>query len=131
MNIIYHIKYKNMINHYNNLKIMNIENEELKNSIDEMKKKIEESTKQPTKEKNGNPIIPAEITSNFCRKPWIRLPYPIREVKLIEYVKEKEFNKIEKDRLLKLLYEKKLTSKVVTYNIEIGKIEDIALDSNL
>lgn len=36
--IVYHIKYKNMINHYNNLKIMNIENEELKNTIDEMKK---------------------------------------------------------------------------------------------
>jgi len=127
MNIVYHIKYKNMINHYNSLKIMNIENEELKNTIDEMKKKIEEST---TKQRGSNPIIPAEITSNFCKKPWIRLPYPIREVKLIEYIKEKEFNKIEKDRLLKLLYEKKLTSKVVTYNIEIGKIEDIVLDTN-
>jgi len=125
-NIVYHIKYKNMINHYNNLKIMNIENEELKNTIDEMKKKLEESTKP---KKGGNPIIPAEITSNFCRKPWIRLPYPIREVKLIEYITEKKYDKIEKDKLLKLLYEKKLTSKIVTYNIEVGKIEDITLDT--
>lgn len=51
-------------------------------------------------------------------------------MKLIEYITEKKYDKIEKDKLLKLLYEKKLTSKIVTYNIEVGKIEDIILDTS-
>ena len=122
-NIVSDIKYSNMIDQYNKLKTINIENEELKNNIDTIKKSFDN-----TPNRNGNPIIPEEITSNFCKKPWIRIPYPIREIKLVEYINEKKYNNIEKDKLLKLLYEKKLTTKVVNYNIEIGKIEDITLE---
>jgi len=124
-NIVSEIKYLNMIDQYNKLKTINIENEELKNNIDTIKKSMEDKLKEKLK---GNPIIPEEITANFCKKPWIRIPYPIREIKLVEYIKEKKYNNIEKDKLLKLLYEKKLTTKVVSYNIEIGKIEDITLE---
>ena len=121
-NTVYHIKYKNMIKHYENLKSLDIENEELKNNINQIEKEnIKENNKI-------NLAVPSEITNNFNKKPWIRIPYPIREVKLIEYMKEKKFDINQKDKTLKLLYEKKLTSKNVTYNTETGKIEEITLE---
>jgi hypothetical protein len=60
----------------------------------------------------------------------IIIPYPIREIKLISYADEKKMSKELKDKYLKLLYEKKLTNKVVVYNQTNGKIEDITIDIN-
>ena len=44
-------------------------------------------------------------------------------------MKENKFSIVQKDTVLKLLYEKKLTSKIVTYNTETGKIEEITLEN--
>jgi hypothetical protein len=122
-NILYHIKHTNMINHYNNLKSINIINEDLKLKID-----TETIKDEPKKEKNViNIKIPNEIINNINKKPWIRIPYPIREIKLVEYMVEKNMTNEEKDVYLKLLYEKKLTNKVVKYNNINGKIEDITV----
>jgi len=112
-----------MINHYNNLKSINIINEDLKLKID-----TETIKDEPKKEKNVMNIkIPNEIINNINKKPWIRIPYPIREIKLVEYMVEKNMTNEEKDVYLKLLYEKKLTNKVVKYNNLNGKIEDISV----
>jgi len=123
-NVIYHIRQQNMINHYNNLKSNSIDNEDLKLKIDSEKIVIKLEEK-----KNINNIqIPNEITNNINKKPWIRIPYPIREIKLVDYMTKKNMIKEEKDKYLKLLYEKKLTNKVVVYNQTNGNIEDIILE---
>jgi hypothetical protein len=124
LNIVYHIKHKNMINHYNNLKIINIENDELKTNIS----KIEEELNTIKKENDKNIQLPSEIKKHYDNKPWIRIPYPIREIKLVSYIEEKKMNQEMKDKYLKLLYEKKLTSKVVEYNQSNGKIENITVE---
>jgi len=113
-----------MINHYNKLKSVDINNEDLKLKIDTETIVIKKEVK-----KNINNIqIPSEITNNINKKPWIRIPYPIREIKLMEYVTDKNMNKEEKDKYMKFLYEKKLTNKVVEYNNITGKIINITLD---
>ena len=124
-NILYHIKHTNMINHYNNLKSINIIDEDLKTKID-----TETIKDEPIEKKNVMNIqIPNEIINNINKKPWIRIPYPIREIKLVEYMVEKNMTNEEKDVYLKLLYEKKLTNKIVKYNNSNGKIEDIVLEN--
>lgn len=126
-NIVYHIRQSNMINHYNNLKKIDINNEDLKLKIDTETIVIKKEEK-----KNVNNIqMPSEIMNNINKKPWIRIPYPIREIKLNDYLNEKKMNKEEKDKFLKLLYEKKLTNKIVDYNNSTGKINNITLDSDI
>ena len=126
-NIVYHIRQSNMINHYNNLKAININNEDLKLKIDTETIVIKKEEK-----KNINNIqMPPEIMNNINKKPWIRIPYPIREIKLNDYLNEKMMNKEEKDKFLKLLYEKKLTNKIVDYNNITGKINNITLDADM
>ena len=122
-NVIDQIKQNNMIKHYQNLKSLNLDNEELKNTIEQF------NTKLSNENKKIHLPIPNEIMNNFNKKPWIRIPYPIREVKLVEFMKEKKYTTIQKDTILKLLYEKKLTNKIVTYNTETGKIEEITLEN--
>jgi hypothetical protein len=123
-NIVYHIKHKNMINHYNNLKIIDIDNEELKTNISKLE--LEMNSIKSENEKNIQ--LPSEIKKHIDNKPWIRIPYPIREIKLVAYIEEKKMSKEIKDTYLKLLYEKKLTSKVVEYNQSNGKIENITIE---
>lgn len=126
-NVVYHIRHSNMINHYNNLKEININNEDLKLKIDTETIVIKKEEK-----KNINNIeMPPEIMNNINKKPWIRIPYPIREIKLNDYLNEKKINKEGKDKYLKLLYEKKLTNKIVDYNNITGKIDNITLDSDM
>ena len=121
-NLLYTINLKNRMIHYNNLKTIDIENDDLKSSID----KLENDIKVKKSEKQENIKLPLEIINNLNNKPWIRIPYPIREIKLVEYTKN--LNQEKKDKFLKLLYEKKLTSKVVVYNQTTGLIEDITID---
>jgi hypothetical protein len=126
-NVVYHIRQSNMINHYNNLKAIDINNEDLKLKIDTETIVIKKEEK-----KNVNNIqMPPEIMNNINKKPWIRIPYPIREIKLNDYLNEKKMNKEEKDKFLKLLYEKKLTNKIVDYNNITGKINNITLDADM
>jgi hypothetical protein len=122
VNLIYKIKLKNMMTHTDNLKTIDIQNEVLKNSI----QKIEELITIKKTEKEQNIKLPSEITNHYNNKPWIRIPYPMREIKLVEYTKD--MTKEVKEKYLKLLYEKKLTSKVVTYNQTNGLIEDITIE---
>ena len=126
-NVVYHIRQSNMINHYNNLKTININNEDLKLKIDTETILI----KKEEKKNISNIEMPPEIMNNINKKPWIRIPYPIREIKLNNYLNEKKMNKEEKDKYLKLLYEKKLTNKIVDYNNSTGKINNITLDSDM
>jgi len=126
-NVVYHIRQSNMINHYNNLKKIDINNEDLKLKIDTETIVIKKEEK-----KNINNIeMPPEIMNNINKKPWIRIPYPIREIKLNNYLNEKKMNKEEKDKYLKLLNEKKLTNKIVDYNNSTGKINNITLDTDM
>ena len=122
VNLIYKIKLKNMMTHTDNLKTIDIQNDVLKESIE----KVEELITVKKAEKEQNIKLPSEITNHFNNKPWIRIPYPIREIKLVEYTKNMT-NEV-KEKYLKLLYEKKLTSKVVTYNQTNGLIEAITID---
>ena len=124
INIVYHIKHKNMINHNNNLKIIDIDNEELKTNIS----KIEAEINIIKKENEKNIQLPDEIKKHLDNKPWIRIPYPIREIKLMDYISDKKMNQEMKDKYLKLLYEKKLTNTVVVYNQSNGKLEDITIE---
>lgn len=121
-NLLYQIYLKNLSLHYNNLKSIDIDNDDLKTTID----KLENSIKLKNSEKQENIKLPLEIINNINNKPWIRIPYPIREIKLVEYIKD--LNQESKDKYLKLLYEKKLTSKVVVYNQTTGLIEDITIE---
>jgi hypothetical protein len=122
VNLIYKIKLKNMMTHTDNLKTIDIQNDVLKESIE----KVEELITIKKAEKEQNIKLPSEITNHFNNKPWIRIPYPIREIKLVEYTKNMT-NEV-KEKYLKLLYEKKLTSKVVTYNQTNGLIENITIE---
>ena len=126
-NIVYHIRQSNMINHYNKLKSIDINNEDLKLKIDTETIVIKKEEK-----KNINNIqMPPEIMNNINKQPWIRIPYPIREIKLNDYLNKKKMNKEEKDKFLKLLYEKKLTNKIVDYNNITGNINNITLDADM
>ena len=121
MNSINTIKHKHMIIHKNNLKQIDITNDDLNESILQIEKEINGIKK----EKEKNIQLPSEIKNHYDKKPWIRIPYPIREIKLVQYMEEKKMNQEQIDNYLKLLYEKKLTSKVVEYNQISGKIENI------
>jgi hypothetical protein len=122
LNLLYKIKLQNMISHANSLKTIDIENDDLKANI----QKVEELIIIKKAERVQNIKLPSEITNHFNNKPWIRIPYPIREMKLVEYTKD--MSQEIKDKMLKLLYEKKLTSKVVVYNQTNGLIENITIE---
>ena len=122
INLLYKIKLQNMVTHVDNLNIISIQNDDLKASIE----KVEELISIKKAEKQQNIKLPSEITNHFNNKPWIRIPYPIREMKLVEYTKD--MSQDIKDKMLKLLYEKKLTSKVVVYNQTNGLIENITIE---
>jgi hypothetical protein len=122
INLLYKINLQNKVAHANSLNIIGIQNDELKQSI----KKIEELITEKKAEREQNIKLPSEITNHFNNKPWIRIPYPIREMKLVEYTKN--MSQEIKDKMLKLLYEKKLTSKVVVYNQTNGLIENISIE---
>lgn len=122
LNLLYKIKLQNMIAHANSLKTIDIENDDLKENI----QKVEELIIIKKAERQQNIKLPSEITNHFNNKPWIRIPYPIREMKLVEYTKD--MSQEIKDKMLKLLYEKKLTSKVVVYNQTNGLIENITIE---
>jgi phosphomannomutase len=122
LNLLYKIKLQNMTAHANSLNIISIQNDELKQSI----KNIESLITEKKTEREQNIKLPSEITNHLNNKPWIRIPYPIREMKLVEYTKD--MSQEIKDKMLKLLYEKKLTSKVVVYNQTNGIIENITIE---
>ena len=104
-NIVYHIKHSNMTNHYKNLQSLNINNEDLKLKIDNNEKEMS-ITKTEVIKNVMNIQIPSEIVNNMNKKPWIRIPYPIRELKLAEYMSEKNMSKDDKDKYLKCVEER-------------------------
>ena len=122
VNLVYKINLKNRMIHKDSLKTIDIQNEVLQKNIE----KLEDIITLKKTEKQQNIKLPSEITNHFNNKPWIRIPYPIREIKLVEYTKD--MTQEQKEKYLKLLYEKKLTSKVVTYNQSNGLIEYITIE---
>jgi len=122
VNLVYKINLKNRMIHKDSLKTIDIQNEILQKNIE----KLEDIITLKKAEKEQNIKLPSEITNHFNNKPWIRIPYPIREIKLVEYTKD--MTQEHKEKYLKLLYEKKLTSKVVVYNQTSGLIENITIE---
>jgi hypothetical protein len=122
VNLVYKINLKNRMIHKDSLKTIDIQNEVLQKNIE----KLEDIITLKKTEKQQNIKLPSEITNHFNNKPWIRIPYPIREIKLVEYTKD--MTQEQKEKYLKLLYEKKLTSKVVVYNQTSGLIENITIE---
>ena len=122
VNLVYKINLKNRMIHKDSLKTIDIQNEILQKNIE----KLEDIITLKKAEKEQNIKLPSEITNHFNNKPWVRIPYPIREIKLVEYTKD--MTQEQKEKYLKLLYEKKLTSKVVVYNQTSGLIENITIE---
>jgi hypothetical protein len=84
--------------------------------IDENKKKIVK--KEIKKGMMDN------LMENMFKRPWNKLPYFHREMKVIEFCRN---NKLDEKEYKKILYEKKLTAKNVEYDIKVGMITSIVL----
>jgi hypothetical protein len=64
------------------------------------------------------------LMENMFKRPWNKLPYFHREMKVIEYCRNK---KLDEQAYKKMLYEKKFTTKNVEYDIKLGMISSITL----
>jgi uncharacterized protein YaaW (UPF0174 family) len=79
---------------------------------------IDENVKKPYKKEIKKTAMD-NLVENMFKKPWNKLPYFHREMKIIEFSRKNNLNEIE----LKLaLYEKKLTAKSVEYDDKNGHI---------
>jgi hypothetical protein len=79
---------------------------------------IEENVTKPFKKELKKTMID-NLVDNMFKRPWNKLPYFHREMKVIEYCRKNNLN--EKD-MKKQLYEKKLTAKNVEYDEKNGCI---------
>ena len=59
------------------------------------------------------------LMENMFKRPWNKLPYFHREMKIIEFCRK---NKLDEKEFKKMLYEKKLTAKNIDYDEKIGSI---------
>jgi uncharacterized protein YaaW (UPF0174 family) len=66
------------------------------------------------------------LVENMFKKPWNKLPYFHREMKIIEFCRK---NKLDEKEYKKYLYEKKLTLKFVDYDEKKGCINKITFTS--
>ena len=88
--------------------------------IIEDESKIEK--KQITKEIKKSQID--NLMENMFKRPWSKLPYFHREMKVIEYCRK---NKLDEKEYKKMLYEKKLTTKSIQYDEINGCIIKIVI----
>lgn len=59
------------------------------------------------------------LVENMFKRPWAKLPYFHREMKVIEFCRN---NKLDEKEFKRLLYEKKLTAKNIDYDEKNGQI---------
>jgi uncharacterized protein YaaW (UPF0174 family) len=64
------------------------------------------------------------LMENMFKRPWNKLPYFHREMKVIEYSRK---NNLDEKEYKKMLYEKKLTSKSIQYDEKNGLIIKIII----
>ena len=79
---------------------------------------IDENIKKPYKKEIKKTVMD-NLVENMFKKPWAKLPYFHREMKIIEYARK---NKLDEKELKKALYEKKLTAKMIEYDEKSGVI---------
>jgi ATP-dependent protease HslVU (ClpYQ) ATPase subunit len=79
---------------------------------------IDENVKKPYKKEIKKTAMD-NLVENMFKKPWNKLPYFHREMKIIEYARK---NKLDEKDLKKMLYEKKLTAKNVEYDEKNGLV---------
>ncbi len=94
--------------------------ENVKESFPEVKdiKLIEENSKKIVKKEIKKGMMD-NLVENMFKRPWAKLPYFHREMKIIEFARK---NKLDEKELKKMLYEKKLTAKQVEYDEKKGEI---------
>jgi len=92
----------------------------IKQDFPELKKieLIEENVKKPFKKEIKKTQMD-NLVENMFKRPWAKLPYFQREMKIIEYARK---NKLDEKDLKKMLYEKKLTAKNVEYDEKNGLV---------
>jgi len=92
----------------------------IKQDFPELKKieLIEENVKKPFKKEIKKTQMD-NLVENMFKRPWAKLPYFHREMKIIEYARK---NKLDEKDLKKMLYEKKLTAKNVEYDEKNGLV---------
>jgi hypothetical protein len=79
---------------------------------------IEENKKKIVKKELKKNMID-NLVENMFKKPWNKLPYFHREMKVVEYSRK---NNLDEKEIKKMLYEKKLTLKNVEYDEKNGVI---------
>jgi len=107
-----------IINRMIDERISNITSEhpELKNIV-----LIDENIKKPFKKEIKKSMMD-NLVENMFKRPWAKLPYFHREMKVIEFSRK---NKLDEKEMKKMLYEKKLTAKNVEYDEKNGCIVKI------
>ena len=83
---------------------------------------IQDESKRKIFKKEIKKSVMDNLVENMFKKPWAKLPYFHREMKIIEFCRK---NKLDEKELKKMLYEKKLTAKNIEYDEKIGSIVKI------
>jgi hypothetical protein len=81
----------------------------------------DESKKKIFKKEIKKSVID-NLVENMFKKPWAKLPYFHREMKIIEFCRK---NKLDEKEFKKMLYEKKLSAKNIEYDEKNGSIVKI------
>ena len=92
------------------IQLITSDNPELKSVLVVEEESVIEK-KQITKEIKKSQID--NLMENMFKRPWNKLPYFHREMKVIEYCRK---NKLDEKDYKKMLYEKKLTTKSIQYD---------------
>ena len=82
---------------------------------------IDENVKKPFKKEIKKTAMD-NLVENMFKKPWGKLPYFHREMKIIEFSRKNNLNEKE---LKKALYEKKLTAKAIDYDEKNGIVLNV------
>jgi hypothetical protein len=103
------------------IELINIDHPEVKKEVVVEEESIVEK-KQITKEIKKSMMD--NLMENMFKRPWTKLPYFHREMKVIEYCRK---NKLDEKEFKKMLYEKKLTAKSIQYDEVNGFIIKIVI----
>jgi len=103
------------------IELINIDHPEVKKEVVVEEESIIEK-KQITKEIKKSMMD--NLMENMFKRPWTKLPYFHREMKVIEYSRK---NNLDEKEYKKMLYEKKLTAKSIHYDEKNGIILKIII----
>ena len=95
----------------------------IKNDYPELKNiEIADESKKKIFKKEIKKSAMDNLVENMFKKPWAKLPYFHREMKIIEFCRK---NKFDEKEYKKMLYEKKITAKNIDYDEKNGSINKI------